>query len=123
MRASNRPARKSALVSNPWILLSRGEICGSFARSKGCANFQLALALLKERAARMPARFFSYLDEDAYFFSLMSTPVATRRLTNHRAGARNTVRRSALTSFCGPDRDQRRIAKNRCVSPRLLYLR
>src|SRR5437870_12472842 len=74
MRASNRPARKSDLVSNPWILLSRGEICGSFARSKGCANFELPLAFLKERAARMPARSFSYLDEDRYSFRLISTP-------------------------------------------------
>src|SRR6476646_3323659 len=65
----------------------------------------------------MPARFLSYLDEDTYFLRLMSTPVATRRLTNHRAGARNSVRRLALTGFCGPDRGQRRIAKNRWVSP------
>ena len=43
MRASNRPARKSAVVSNPWILLSRGEICGSFARSK--ARYSRAMSL------------------------------------------------------------------------------
>ncbi len=69
----------------------------------------------------MPARFFSYLDEDAYFFRLASTPVVTRRLTDHRAGARNSVRRSALTGFCGQDRDQRRIAKNGWVSPVAIF--
>ena len=30
--------------------------------------------------------------------------------------ARNSVRRSPLTGFCGQDRDQRRTAKSRCVS-------
>jgi len=37
-------------------------------------ELQLRLALLQDRAARMPARSFFYLDEDAYFFRLISTP-------------------------------------------------
>ncbi len=33
-----------------------------------------AFGRFRERAARMPARSFSYVDEDAYFFRLISTP-------------------------------------------------
>jgi len=58
-----------------------------------------AFGRFRERAARMPARSFSYVDEDAYFFRLISTPPRpseTSRLSMRKLGT--PARRSGFSS-------------------------